>query len=74
VLDGAEPAGPPRLVHHGSSIGAAMAVPAEHAAHGPPLLPPPAAPPSDRLGRAVLLVLLVTAARAVISVLKGRQR
>jgi hypothetical protein len=70
ALDGAEPATPPGFVHHDSSIGAAVPIPVEHAAHGPP----PAAPSSDRLGRAILLVLLVAAVRAIVEVLRGRRR
>lgn len=76
ALDGAEPSGPARLTHPGSSLGAAMALPVEHAAHAPPAAPPgsvAAAGRPDRLARAVLLVILVAAARAVRAVLRGRQ-
>lgn len=68
ALDGAEPAGPPRLVYHGSSIGGAVAVPVEHPAHGPPPPPPPRR--SSRLRSAVLLV---AGARAVADLLRRRR-
>jgi hypothetical protein len=71
----AEPAGEPVLVYHGSSIGAAVPIPADHPAHGPPTPPPP--PPAEAPGRlrnTVVLVLLVAAARAVKNVLRGKQR
>jgi hypothetical protein len=70
ALDGAPPGGPPHLVHHGSSIGVSVAVPAEHPAHGPP--PPPPASRPVRIG--VVLVLLVSAARAVVNVLRRGRR
>ena len=76
ALDGAEPSGPAHLTHHGSSPGAAIAVPVEHAAHAPPAAPPgsvAAARRPDRLARAVVLLILVAAARAVRTVLRGRR-
>ncbi|PZS39508.1 MAG: hypothetical protein DLM62_07850 [Pseudonocardiales bacterium] len=82
VQDGAQPANPASLVYHGSSLGAAVALPTEHPAHGAPPTPSsppdrsrlPAAQPSDNLVRAVLLVALVSAARSVVNVLRGRRR
>lgn len=72
----AEPAGKPAMVYHGSSIGTAVPVPAEHPAHGPPApRPQPSPAPPSRLRNTVVLVLLVAAARAVKKVLFGvRQR
>lgn len=69
ALDETEPAGPPRFVHHGSSLGLATGVPAEHDAHGPPAPPPPR--PSHRLRKAALLI---AAARAVVNMLRRRKR
>lgn len=69
ALDVAEPAGPPRVVHDGSSVGVAMAVPAEHAAHGPP--PPPPPRPSPRLRMAAVLL---GGARALWNLIRGRRR
>ena len=75
ALGDAEPAGQPVLAYHGSSIGTAVPVPAEHPAHGPPPPPPePAAEPPGRLRNTVVLILLVAAARAVKNVLRGKQR
>lgn len=67
--DLAEPAGPARLVHDGSSVGVAVAVPAEHAAHGPP------PQPSRRLRTAVRSGgLLIAVGRAAVDLLRGRRR
>ncbi|HXT46964.1 MAG TPA: hypothetical protein VN748_23090 [Pseudonocardiaceae bacterium] len=75
ALGDAEPAGQPVLVYHGSSIGTAVPIPADHAAHGPPTprTPPPPEPPG-RLRNTVVLILLVAAARAVKNVLRGKPR
>ncbi|RCW46092.1 hypothetical protein DFQ14_102394 [Halopolyspora algeriensis] len=69
ALGDTEPAGPPRFVHYGSSLGTATAVPAEHAAHGPPAPPPPR--PPHRLRKAALLA---AGARAVVEMLRRRRR
>jgi hypothetical protein len=74
ALDGAEPAEGSRLVYHGSSMGDAVPVPAEHRAHGPPIPAPPRPQPSATVQRGVLVVVLVSAARAVLKVLRGRRR
>jgi hypothetical protein len=73
ALGDAQPADRPALVYHGSSIGTAVPVPADHPAHGPPPPAPPAPEPSATVRRGILLVLLVTAARAIVNVLKGRR-
>ena len=73
VLGDAEPADRPALVYHGSSIGTAVPIPADHPAHGPPPPAPPAPELSATVRRGILLVLLVSAARAIVNVLKGRR-
>jgi hypothetical protein len=73
ALGDAQLAARPALVYHGSSIGTAVPVPADHPAHGPPPPPPPAPEPSATVRRGVLLVLLVSAVRAIVNVLKGRR-
>jgi hypothetical protein len=73
ALGDTQPAARPALVYHGSSIGTAVPVPADHPAHGPPPPAPPAPEPSATVRRGVLLVLLVSAVRAVVNVLKGRR-
>ena len=73
ALDGAEPADGPRLVYHGSSLGTAVPVPADHPAHGPPPPAPPAPQPSAVVQRGILIVLLVSAVRAIVDVLRGRR-
>ncbi|HEX6404984.1 MAG TPA: hypothetical protein VF003_17790 [Pseudonocardiaceae bacterium] len=74
ALSDAEPAGQPALVYHGSSIGTAEPVPADHPAHGPPSPRQAPAEPPGRLRNTVVLFLLVAAARAVKNVLRGKQR
>jgi hypothetical protein len=79
ALDGAELAGPPRLVRHGGSLGVALPAAGGSADSAPPgeIAPEPVPEPpqpSGRLRTAILVVLLVTAARAVREVLKGRRR
>ncbi|MDR7301438.1 hypothetical protein [Haloactinomyces albus] len=69
ALGDTEPAGPPRFVHQGASLGATTSVPAEHAAHGPPRPPPPR--PSHRLRKAALLI---AGARAAGKMLRRRRR
>ena len=74
ALGDAEPAGEPALMYHGSSVGTAVPVPAEHPAHGPPTPRPPPAEPPGRLRNTIVLIMLVAAARAVKNVLRGKQR
>lgn len=73
ALDGTEPADGPRLVYHGSATGTAVPVPEDHPAHGPPLPAPPRPQPSASVQRGVLMVLLVSAVRGIIKVLRGRR-
>jgi hypothetical protein len=73
ALGDAQPADRPALVYHGSSIGSSVPIPADHPAHGPPPAAAPAPEPSATVRRGILLVLLVTAARAIVNVLKGRR-
>jgi hypothetical protein len=74
ALGDAQPTGPPTRVYHGSSIGTAVPVPAEHPAHGPPPRRQPPPDPPGRVRNTVLLILLVAAARAVKKVLFREQR
>lgn len=73
ALDDAEPADRPMLVYRGSTIGTAVPVPPDHPAHGPPPPPPPAPQRSATVQRGIVAVLLVSAARAIVNVLKGRR-
>jgi hypothetical protein len=72
----AQPAGEPIFVHHGSSVGTAVPIPADHAAHGPPLptSQPVSEPPPPALRKAVLMILLVAIARAAKKMLWGQRR
>ncbi len=65
ALDGAEPAGHPSLAHDGSSLGAAVALPADHPGHGPPT-PAPSSEPSKVVHGAVTLATAVGAVRTLL--------
>ena len=68
ALDDAESAGPPRLVHHGTSPGTATGIPEDHPAHGPPET---SRRPEHRRRT---VALLIVAARAVVDLLRRRRR